>query len=292
MRLDRSGYQLDFLDSFQGDVLDESLWIPAYLPQWTSRERSRARYQQRDGLLRLLIEDDQLAWSPEHNGDLRVSNLQTGVFSGPDGSDIGQHHFAPGLRVTEAQGELRLYTPLYGIIEARVAVISDPACMVALWMIGFEDQPNRSAEICIFEIFGKDVSKEGARVGMGLHPFGDELIRDDFVKVPVTIDVTEFHTYSVEWLPGEVRFFIDDELVSTMYQSPTYPMQLMLNLYEFERTEQADYPKECQVQWVRGYRRPETQRPHREISRGDALGARAGETSSSEQVDRLKSDEH
>ena len=254
MRLDRSGYHLEFLDTFQGDALDESRWIPAYLPQWSSKERSGARYRQHDGTLRLLIERDQLPWSPEHNGALRVSNLQTGVFSGPDGSDIGQHHFAPGLLVTEAQDERRLYTPLYGIIEARVAALRDPACMVALWLVGFEDRRNRSAEICIFEIFGREITDEGSLVGMGLHPFGDRLIHDDFVKVPVAIDVTEFHTYSVEWLPGEVRFFIDDEVVSTTDQSPDYPMQLMLNLYEFEATAEADYPKAFEVDWVRGYR--------------------------------------
>lgn len=31
-------------------------------------------------------------------------------------------------------------------------------------------------------------------------------------------------------------------------------MQLMLNLYEFEPTAAADYPKTFEVDWVRGYR--------------------------------------
>ena len=254
MRLDRSGYEVDFFDSFEGDELDRSRWLPAYLPQWSNRALSAARYEQRDGTLRLLIESDQLPWSPEHNGGLRVSNLQTGVFSGPVGSDIGQHHFAAELHVREAQEEQRLYTPLYGIVEAHVAANPDPNCMVALWMIGFEDQPDHSAEICIFEIFGRELDADKAIVGMGLHPFGDTRIRDEFVKVPVAMDALDFHTYSVEWLPDQVRFFIDDEAVASMDQSPDYPMQLMLNIYEFEGALSGNYPKTFEVDWVRGFR--------------------------------------
>ena len=253
--LNRSKYELDFLDSFEGNELDGSRWLPTYLPQWSDRRRSAARYEQRGGRLRLLIEKDQLPWSPEHNGGLRVSNLQTGVFSGPVGSEVGQHHFTGGLRVSEAQEEQRLYTPLYGIVEARVAATADRNCMVALWMIGFEDQPERSAEICIFEIFGREVEATSAVIGLGLRPFGDERISDEFVRVPMSIDATKFHTYSVEWLPGEVRFYVDDDLVAKMDQAPDYPMQLMLNLYEFESTAEEDYPKSFEVDWVRGYRR-------------------------------------
>ena len=91
-------------------------------------------------------------------------------------------------------------------------------------------------------------------MGMGLHPFGDARIRDEFVKISVEIDVREFHTYSVEWMPDEVRFFIDDDHVASMGQSPDYPMQLMLNIYEFEKAGVGDYPKAFEVDWVRGYR--------------------------------------
>jgi hypothetical protein len=256
MRLDRAQYEPAFSDEFDGDDLDRSNWIPHYLPQWSTREQSKARYRLGDGRLALLIEEDQEPWSREHNGELRVSNLQTGVFSGPVGSDVGQHHFTSGLKVSEAQTEQRLYTPHFGLVEARVAAIRDPQSMVALWMIGFEDAPHRSAEICIFEIFGSDVHEDHAVVGVGVHPFGDPDILDDFRKVRLGGDATEFHTYSVEWLPNLVRFFIDDELVAQQDQSPDYPMQLMLNVYEFSRHDEAatPYPKEFLVDWVRGFR--------------------------------------
>ncbi|WP_167044182.1 glycoside hydrolase family 16 protein [Salinibacterium sp. ZJ454] len=254
MRVDRSRYLLEFSDDFTGAELDRSKWIRHYLPQWSSRALSAARSRIADGRLALLIEEDQPAWAPELNGGLRVSNLQTGVFAGPVGSTVGQHQFAPGLRVRESQLEQRLFTPHFGLIEARIAATSDPRSMVALWMIGFEDEPTHSAEICIFEIFGSELTADAAIVGMGVHPFGDPGIRDDFRKVPVAVDAREFHTYSAEWLPDEVRFFIDDELVTSVDQSPNYPMQLMLNIYEFEGEPSGPYPKRFDVDWVRGYR--------------------------------------
>ena len=42
--------------------------------------------------------------------------------------------------------------------------------MVALWLAGIEDRPERSAEICVAEIFGKAITPgESAAVGVGLH---------------------------------------------------------------------------------------------------------------------------
>jgi hypothetical protein len=87
----------------------------------------------------LLIEADQSPWCPELDGDVRVSSLQIGVFAGPVGSKVGPHRFAPAAEVREAQENVQLYTPLYGRIEMRARATDDPRCVVALWMIGYED---------------------------------------------------------------------------------------------------------------------------------------------------------
>jgi hypothetical protein len=252
----RVPYEVEFEDTFDGGVLDPSRWIPYYLPHWSSRERAAARYEVGGGRLRLLIEADQEPWCPELDGDIRVSSLQTGLFAGPVGSTIGQHRFNASAVVTEAQESSRLYTPHHGRIELRARASADPRTMVALWMIGYEDAPERSAEICVCEIFGRDVGPRHARVGMGLHPFGDPRIVDDFSAVEVPIDAREFHVYGAEWTPGHVAFSVDGELVKDVGQSPDYPMQLMLSIYEFPdgpRTA-SDYPKEFVVDYVRGSR--------------------------------------
>jgi hypothetical protein len=256
----KSGYELEFEDNFDGDALDGSLWIPYYLPHWSTRERSAARYEVGDGSLKLLIEADQEPWCPELDGDLRVSSLQTGVFAGPVGSTIGQHRFSPKARVREAQRNVCLYTPQYGRFEIRAQAIDDPRSMVALWMIGYGDRPEHSGEICVCEIFGRDVEPNQAKVGMGVHPFGDPELEDEFAAETLDIDAREFHVYAAEWTPERVDFFVDHEPVKRVNQSPGYPLQLMLDIYEFpadpdDRSSSSAYPKVFTVDYVRGYRR-------------------------------------
>lgn len=65
---------------------------------------------------------------------------------------------------------------------------------------------------------------------------------------PLEIDAREFHIYSADWTPEQVSFEVDGDPVKTVRQSPVYPMQLMLGIYEFpgeneERVPEA-YPKE------------------------------------------------
>ena len=262
VRLENGRDKLEFEDTFEGDTLDERRWVAHYLPQWSSRQRSAARYEIAGGCLRLLIEADQQPWCPELDGDVRVSSLQTGVFAGPVGSSVGQHRFHARAVVREAQENVRLYTPHYGLVEMRAKAVDDPLNMVALWLIGYEDEPDRSAEICVCEIFGRDVDPGRAAVGMGVHPFVDPRIVDEFSREVVRIDVREFHVYAAEWTRERVSFFIDDEHVKSVHQSPSYPMQLMLGIYEFPgdaggTPSASEYPKQFTVDYVRGYQRLE-----------------------------------
>jgi hypothetical protein len=101
--LDKTGYDPEVEDDFDAAALDTSLWLPHYLPHWSSRSASAARFSLEGGALRLRIDADQGPWCPEFDGWLRVSSLQTGAFAGPLGSGIRQQRFAPGLVVREAQ---------------------------------------------------------------------------------------------------------------------------------------------------------------------------------------------
>jgi hypothetical protein len=250
-------YELEFEETFDAATLDDGRWLPYYLPHWSSREQSAARYALEGGFLRLLIEADQGPWCPELDGRVRVSSLQTGAFAGPVGSAVGQHRFAPAAVVREAQPNVRLYTPRHGRIELRARASDDPSTMVALWMIGYEDEPERSAEICVCEIFGRDVHPDHAVVGVGVHPFGDPEIVDDFSRVTVPIDARELHVYVADWTPDGIEFSIDGDAVKTVEQSPAYPMQLMLGIYELPAEGEdrvGPYPKAFVVDYVRGYR--------------------------------------
>ncbi|MEO0734862.1 MAG: hypothetical protein AAFZ52_18640, partial [Bacteroidota bacterium] len=67
--------------------------------------------------------EDQRPWCPEFNGDVKVSSLQTGVFSGPLHSPLGQHQISPSCQVRQEQKTERVYTPQYGYFEIRARAI-------------------------------------------------------------------------------------------------------------------------------------------------------------------------
>lgn len=256
--MDLSAYTLFFDESFDSSTLNPAHWVPYYLPQWSSRELSKPRYVLENGLLTLRIEADQQPWCPEFNGDVKCSSIQTGLFAGPLGSAIGQHSFFnPLCRVREEQPVIRTYVPHYGYIEMRAKFSATASDVVALWMIGFEDVPERSAELCIMEIKGWQVQAQAAKVGMGLRQFNDPNIVTDFTEDSYPIDVREFHEYAVLWTRGKVVLYIDGMPVRKINQSPDYPMQLMLGIYELpeQLTDAAtrQYPKEFVVDYVRGY---------------------------------------
>jgi beta-glucanase (GH16 family) len=129
--------------------------------------------------------------------------------------------------------------------------------MVAFWMVGLEDRPERSAEICVAEMFGDAVRPDGsAAVGMGLHPFRDPAVNEDFEAVRLPIDIAEFHTYAVDRTADKADFFVDGTLVRTCPRPPSYRMQLMLAVFDFPEKsvgEDDDLVPELVVDHVRGY---------------------------------------
>jgi hypothetical protein len=257
--LDRSGFELEFEDGFDSPTLDEMRWIPHYLPHWSVPSRTAARYETGHGRLRLRIDADQAPWSPRLDGEMRVSSLQTAVFSGPRGSSVGQHRFRHDAVVETEQATRVLYAPRNALVEVRMRALADPTCMVALWMVGLGDPPEHSGEICVTEIFGRDVRSDSVRVGIGIHPFEDQALVDDFAAVELRIDATALHTYSAEWTSERVAWYVDEQLVRVVEQAPAYGLSLMLDIYEFaeagNRRDERDYPKVFEVDWVRGYRR-------------------------------------
>src|ERR687896_248347 len=102
-----------FADDFDGPELDTEVWIPHYLPQWSSRADSAAVYALTGSELRLTIPEEQRLWcAGDHEPPLRVSGIQSGVFSGEVGSTVGQQpFFARGLVVREPQDAWWGWTP-------------------------------------------------------------------------------------------------------------------------------------------------------------------------------------
>ncbi len=255
---DRSAYRTVFADDFTGADLDERRWVAHYLPQWTTPERSAARYELHPGWLRLRIDADQPPWRPE-DGELRVSNLQTATFSGPVGSDRGTHRHRADLRVLTAQATRRLFTPAGGLVEARLRASADPTVMLALWLVGVEEGgPEESGEICVAELYGHSVGPGGSTVRTGIKAHHDPRLREDMQDLALDLDATDWHTYSAEWTADVTRIYVDDRLVFAVEQGMSYPLQLMVDLFEFPvdgPRDPASYPKVGDVAAVRGHTR-------------------------------------
>jgi hypothetical protein len=247
---------MTFEDDFEGPDLDTEVWIPHYLPMWSSRAESAATYEVAGSELRLTIPPGQGLWcAREHDPPLRVSGIQSGVFSGEVGSTFGQQPFRDGLVVREFQPTQWGWTPHYGRLEVRARMDLSPRSMASVWMVGLEDEPTRCAEICVFEVFGEALEPGSAAVGSGLHPFRDPAITDAFDAPRVEIDVAQPHVYAANWRPGRVDFLIDGRHVKTVDQAPAYPMQMMIAVFDFPAKAASappDHVPQLAVDYVRG----------------------------------------
>ena len=242
-----------FADDFDASALDLSVWSPYYLPQWSSRSASAATYGLADSCLTLSIPVEQAIWcAGSHKPDLRVSGIQSGNYSGPVGSTVGQQPYRDGLLVQEEQKPFWGWTRDGGYVDLRARADIAPGSMVSLWMVGLEDQPDRCGEICVMEVFGDTVVPgESAAVGMGLKTIRDPAVPLDFEAVRLPIDVREFHTYAVEWSGGTATFSVDGNAIRSCQGAPTYPMQLMLAVFDFPEQSGRDHVPTFTVDHVR-----------------------------------------
>jgi beta-glucanase (GH16 family) len=160
------------------------------------------------------------------------------------------------MPVREAQERFEGWLPQFGTFQLRARAVVSPRSMVAWWMVGFEDEPDRSGEICVAEIFGDAVEPgSSAAIGMGLHAFRDPRTAEDFEAVRIAIDVAAFHTYAVDWTADHVEFFVDGTAVRRCRRPPAYPMQMMLAAFDFPDRSVGDddhLVPELVIDWLRG----------------------------------------
>src|SRR5918996_2336135 len=224
-----------FRDDFRGGSLDRAVWLPHYLPAWSSRAETAASYDLTPEGLRLYIPTDAALWCPDdHPEPLRVSGLQSGNRSGPVGSTDGQQRFRDDLVVRELQPRFEGWLQASGRVEIRCRMRLSPRSMAAMWLSGFEEHPDESGELCVVEVFGRSIGTDNtAEVGVGVKRLYDPHLTDDFIAPSCPIDVNGFHTYAVTWGDGAAEFLVDDVLVHRSPQAPAYPMQIMIAVFDF-----------------------------------------------------------
>ena len=151
-----------FLDDFDGPDLDTEVWVPQYLPMWSSRAESAATYAVAESELRLSIPPDQGLWcAGDHEPPLRVSGIQSGVWSGPVGGTRGQQPFRDGAVVREFQPPAGAGRRATGSSRCARGWTSSPRSMASAWMVGREEEPTECGEICLVEVFGDAIETAG-----------------------------------------------------------------------------------------------------------------------------------
>jgi len=58
-------------------------------------------------------------------------------------------------------------------------------------------------------------------------------VPQDFEAVRLPLDLADFHTYAVQWASGEATYFVDGAPIRSCSGAPTYPLQLMLAVFDF-----------------------------------------------------------
>ena len=88
------------------------------------------------------------------------------------------------------------------------------------------------SEMCIRDSLGT-VHDPSAEVGVGIKAFRDPALTQDFAAPRLPIEVLEPHVYAVEWDEAEAVFTVDGTVVRRCANPPTYPMQLMIAVFDF-----------------------------------------------------------
>jgi hypothetical protein len=246
-----------FSDDFEGDRLDPAVWHPHYLPQWSSRAATLAAHEVAGGRLRLTVPVDHPLWCPgRHEPPLRVSGIASGAHSGPVGSTVGGQPFLPGQTVSEEQPRLEGWLPSGGEVAVRCRMEVSHRSMAAVWLSGFEETPEQSGEICLVEVFGKDVEPgRSAEVGMGLKKLGDPALVQDFEAPRLPVDVSEWHEYAVHWDAADAVFTLDRREVRACRRPPTYRLQVMIAVFDFPAWSRGDddhLVPTLELDWIRG----------------------------------------
>ncbi|RDB46964.1 family 16 glycosylhydrolase [Tsukamurella tyrosinosolvens] len=276
--VERSGYQVVTQDEFDGSTLDESKWIADYLPHWTAPGVGKPNYVIEDGKLKLRVTKEQGPWSPDRDGALRTSSIQTM-------NKDWIHQFAAAKTLDHSVPTEYRQAQRYGYFEIRAKVQAGSGHHSAFWMVGTQPDQGKgagksskmNAEIDIFEILGQDPTK----ILFNLHNLEDPKQKKHSQKIDAGVDLSKsFHVYGLEWEPGSLKLYLDNKLVGTKDTSPDYPMLTFLGQYEGregnwtgEFDSSVPYPKEFAVDYYRAYQKKPSLPLTIEAETADVYGA-------------------
>ncbi|MBQ9895282.1 MAG: family 16 glycosylhydrolase [Ruminococcus sp.] len=184
-----TGYDLLWNDEFDGEELDDSIWsYDPHEPGWTNQELQEYTESTDNVFIR--------------DGKLVLKAIKT--------EQNGKPYYTSGKIKSQNKKDF-----LYGKVVARAKVPEGKGLWPAIWMMPKDEslygQWPKCGEIDIMEVLGSSVDTAYSTLHYG-EPHGEQ----QGTRVLQNGSYADsFHDYSVEWEPGEIRFYIDDELTLT-----------------------------------------------------------------------------
>ncbi|MDO4188552.1 MAG: family 16 glycosylhydrolase [Lachnospiraceae bacterium] len=185
------GYNLLWHDEFDGDKLNDKIWTREVREVgWTNNE------------LQAYVDSEENAFVKD--GTLVLKALDSG-----DGT------YTSGKVNSQNKADFQ-----YGKVVVSAKTPKGKGLWPAIWMMPQDEehygQWPKCGEIDIMEVLGDDVTKAYQTIHYGA-PHAEQ--QGTYVISNALKDgtfATKFHEYSVEWEPGEIRFYTDDHLVLTV----------------------------------------------------------------------------
>ena len=182
--IDYSKYALKWRDEFDGDSLNRNDWnIELHEPGWVNAE------------LQEYVDSNENIYLKD--GKLEIKPIQT---KNADGT----YSYTSGRITTQNKHD---YT--YGLFEARVKVPAGKGYLPAFWMMPTDEnlygQWPRCGEIDIMEVMGQETNKSYHTIHYG-NPHNENQATNVLEKGSYA---DEYHTFAVEWLPGEIIWYVD-----------------------------------------------------------------------------------
>lgn len=182
--LSYEGYQLAFEDTFDGPALDRSRWnVELHEPDWVNEE------------LQAYVDDGET---------VRVENGRLLIRAVKAVHTDGSVSYTSGRISTQRKREFT-----YGLFEARLRVPRGKGLLPAFWLMTADEerygQWPECGEIDIMEIMGDRTRTNHGTLHYGLPHEQRQgtvtLSQGDFSE--------QFHTFSLLWEPGRIRWYVD-----------------------------------------------------------------------------------
>lgn len=184
------GYTLLWHDEFNGTAMDETIWsYDPHEPGWTNNELQEYTTSTDNVIVR--------------DGKMILKAIKT------EGSNH-QPYYTSGKVKTQNKKDF-----MYGKVVASAKVPEGQGLWPAIWMMptdeGYYGQWPKCGEIDIMEVLGSDTTLAYQTLHYG-EPHGEQ---QGTLQLDSGSYSESFHEYSLEWEPGEMRWYIDGNLTLT-----------------------------------------------------------------------------